>query len=153
MRSRTNDDVITGGSSASGLRSGRASFYASRPRCHMRSATSSVSESWLEHPVFFPLRLPRYSGQQNTPEMGALHMADASATQAGAVASLWRYPVTSMMGEELTTVRVTGGGLLGDRAWGLIDGADGKVATAKNPRKWPNLFAFRAAFTNPSEAT
>jgi hypothetical protein len=25
----------------------------------------------------------------------------------------------------------------------LLDYADGKAATAKNPRKWPNLFAFR----------
>ena len=36
-------------------------------------------------------------------------------------------------------------GLLGDRAYALLDNSDGKVATAKNPRKWPNLFAFRAS--------
>jgi uncharacterized protein YcbX len=62
------------------------------------------------------------------------------------VASLWRYPVKSMQGEELDTVTMTPRGLLGDRAYALIDRADGKAATAKNPRKWPTLFAFRAAF-------
>jgi uncharacterized protein YcbX len=31
------------------------------------------------------------------------------------VAALWRYPVKSMLGEELTTTEVTERGLLGDR--------------------------------------
>jgi uncharacterized protein YcbX len=68
-----------------------------------------------------------------------------NATQ-GSVASLWRYPVKSMLGEELAATEVTEHGLLGDRAYAVIDGADGKAATAKNPRKWPTLFGFRAAF-------
>jgi uncharacterized protein YcbX len=50
-----------------------------------------------------------------------------------AVVSLWRYPVKSMIGEELPTAQVTEHGLLGDRAYALIDRADGKVATTKNP--------------------
>jgi uncharacterized protein YcbX len=62
----------------------------------------------------------------------------------GSVVSLWRYPVKSMMGEELNATGVTERGLLGDRAHALVDSSDGKVATAKNPRKWPNLFDFRA---------
>jgi MOSC domain-containing protein len=62
----------------------------------------------------------------------------------GAVVSLWRYPVKSMMGEELYVTEVTQGGLVGDRAYGLIDSSDGKVVTAKNPRKWPEMFYFRA---------
>ncbi len=72
-------------------------------------------------------------------------------TQAGigAVVSLWRYPVKSMMGEELNASEVTDRGLLGDRAYALVDDSDGKIATAKNPRKWPNLFDFRAAFVEP----
>jgi uncharacterized protein YcbX len=65
------------------------------------------------------------------------------------VVSLWRYPVKSMMGEELNAADVTERGLLGDRAYGLIDPSDGKVASAKNPRKWPTLFDFRAAFATP----
>ena len=30
-----------------------------------------------------------------------------------------------------------------------MDSSDGKVASAKNPRKWPNLFDFRATFIEP----
>jgi uncharacterized protein YcbX len=66
----------------------------------------------------------------------------------GSVVSLWRYPVKSMMGEELNAAEITEGGLLGDRAYALVDSADGKVASAKNPRKWPQLFDFRAAFAD-----
>ena len=63
---------------------------------------------------------------------------------AGSVLGLWRYPVKSMLGEELTVCDVAQNGLLGDRGWALIDAADGKVVTAKNPRKWPHLFECRA---------
>src|SRR2546425_1689507 len=75
-------------------------------------------------------------------------MTDEAWTQAGAVVSLWRYPVKSMMGEELKTARVREHGLSGDRVYGLLDRSDGKVATAKNPRKWPTLFGFRATFSS-----
>jgi hypothetical protein len=71
-------------------------------------------------------------------------------TEIGAVVSLWRYPVKSMLGEALQTAQVREHGLLGDRAYALVDRADGKVATAKNPRKWPTLFACRAAFMESS---
>jgi len=67
----------------------------------------------------------------------------------GSVASLWRYPVKSMLGEELTATDVTERGLLADRAYALVDSADGKAATAKNPKKWPTLFGFRATFIEP----
>ena len=76
-------------------------------------------------------------------------MANATQTEMGAVVSLWRYPVKSMMGEELHTAQVRDHGLLGDRVYALLDSADGKVASAKNPRKWPSLFAFRATFIEP----
>jgi uncharacterized protein YcbX len=68
---------------------------------------------------------------------------------AARVVSLWRYPVKSMQGEELNASRVTERGLLGDRAFALLDAADGKVASAKNPRKWPHLFDYRAIFAEP----
>lgn len=64
----------------------------------------------------------------------------------GSVVSLWRYPVKSMMGEELNAAVVTQRGVIGDRAYALIDLDTGKVASAKNPRKWAKLFNFRAAF-------
>jgi len=70
----------------------------------------------------------------------------------GSVVSLWRYPVKSMMGEELNATEITQRGLLGDRAYALIDSSDGKVATAKNPRKWPHLFDFRATFVEQARA-
>jgi uncharacterized protein YcbX len=66
----------------------------------------------------------------------------------GSVVSLWRYPVKSMLGEELNAAEVSESGLNGDRAYALVDTSDGKVASAKNPRKWPQLFDFRAALTD-----
>jgi uncharacterized protein YcbX len=51
-----------------------------------------------------------------------------------------------MMGEELNAVAVTERGLLGDRVYALIDRETGKVASAKQPRKWAKLFDCRAAF-------
>src|SRR2546426_2103872 len=77
-------------------------------------------------------------------------MSHTTQTEAGSVVSLWQYPVKSMMGEELNATEVTERGLLGDRAYALVDSSDGKVATAKNPRKWPRLFDFRATFIEPA---
>src|ERR671931_1301597 len=67
----------------------------------------------------------------------------------GSVVSLWRYPVKSMMGEELNAAEVTERGLVGDRYFAVVDKATGKVAGAKNPRKWGNFFDFRAAYVEP----
>src|SRR3954467_11913812 len=69
----------------------------------------------------------------------------------GLVASLFRYPVKSMMGEELNATDITQRGLLGDRVYAVVDSSDGKVGSAKNPRKWPNLFDFRAAYAEPPQ--
>ncbi len=76
-------------------------------------------------------------------------MASTTQVELGSVVSLWRYPVKSMMGEELNGAEVTERGLLGDRAYALLDSSTAKVVSAKNPRKWPNLFDFRAAFVEP----
>jgi hypothetical protein len=57
-----------------------------------------------------------------------------------------------MGGEELPQVEVTPRGIAGDRAYALIDSADGKVASAKNPRKWPRLFQFRAELADGPRA-
>jgi uncharacterized protein YcbX len=70
---------------------------------------------------------------------------------AGTLATLHRYPVKSMMGEELNAARVTPRGLFGDRAYALCDKETRKIVSAKNPRKWPNLFSYRAAFVSPPE--
>ena len=70
-------------------------------------------------------------------------------TTLGSLASLHRYPVKSMMGEDLNAAYITPGGLFGDRSFALCDEETGKVVSAKNPRKWPNLFSYRAAYTSP----
>ena len=67
----------------------------------------------------------------------------------GTVAALHRYPVKSMLGEELNVTRVGAKGFQGDRVFALADVETGKIASAKNPSKWPTLFGFRAAFTGP----
>src|SRR6266568_4483156 len=67
------------------------------------------------------------------------------------VVGLWRYPVKSMMGEELNAAEVTERGLVGDRRFALVDPSTGKIAGAKNPRKWGNFFDFRAAYVEPPE--
>jgi uncharacterized protein len=67
----------------------------------------------------------------------------------GRVVAVWRYPVKSMLGEEVNAAEVGERGLLGDRAFALIDAETGKVASAKNPRRWPNLFDCRAAYVEP----
>ncbi|MFO0953430.1 MAG: MOSC N-terminal beta barrel domain-containing protein [Isosphaeraceae bacterium] len=51
----------------------------------------------------------------------------------GRVAALWRYPVKSMKGEDLDAVDVTPSGLLGDRAFALIDVETGCAASGEEP--------------------
>ncbi len=70
-------------------------------------------------------------------------MPDAGA--AGSVVALWRYPVKSMLGEELPEAEVTERGLAGDRARAVVDAATGQVASAKEPRRWKRLLACAAA--------
>jgi uncharacterized protein len=67
-------------------------------------------------------------------------------TATGKVVSLWRYPVKSMLGEELNSSYITERGLVGDRVYAVIDKQTSKVASAKNPRKWGKLFDFRSLF-------
>jgi uncharacterized protein len=70
----------------------------------------------------------------------------AARVNGGSVVALWRYPVKSMMGEELNASEVTVRGLLGDRQFAVVDASTGKVAGAKNHRKWGNFFDYRAAY-------
>jgi uncharacterized protein YcbX len=76
-------------------------------------------------------------------------MARPTEETRGLVVSLCRYPVKSMLGEELNAAEVGERGVLGDRAYAVLDRTDGKVASAKNPRKWPRMFEFRAGFAGP----
>jgi hypothetical protein len=67
----------------------------------------------------------------------------------GRVAALWRFPVKSMLGEQVATADLTLSGVVGDRAYALIDSKTGKVVSAKNPKLWPDMLACRAAFVEP----
>jgi uncharacterized protein len=73
-------------------------------------------------------------------------VTEAGTNHPGSVMAIWRYPVKSMLGEEVAQTTVTPSGLFGDRAYALVDGESGKVISAKNPRKWGDLFAYRAEF-------
>ena len=64
------------------------------------------------------------------------------------IASLHRYPVKSMLGEDLEQAQLTARGLVGDRAYALVDCQDGTVASAKHPRKWGALLGFSARFAS-----
>jgi hypothetical protein len=68
----------------------------------------------------------------------------------GTVTALRRYPVKSMLGEDLRSVMLTPSGLEGDRVAAVIDQATGHVATAKHPRLWRGLLAFGARWNDGS---
>ncbi|MFE6775262.1 MOSC domain-containing protein [Streptomyces sp. NPDC057702] len=69
----------------------------------------------------------------------------------GTVALLRRYPVKSMLGEDVERAEVTGAGIVGDRVSALVDRATGKVASAKNPRLWRGLLDLRAETVGAGE--
>jgi uncharacterized protein YcbX len=74
-------------------------------------------------------------------------------TPEASVAALYRYPVKSMLGESLTAAALTPGGIVGDRAYALIDESDGKVASAKHPRKWGALLSLQACLVATPDAS
>ena len=65
----------------------------------------------------------------------------------GHVAALWRYPLKSMLGERLERLEVEARGVVGDRGYALWDPVLQRVASAKNPRLWGDLLAYRARYT------
>lgn len=67
-------------------------------------------------------------------------------TASGTVAGIVRFPVLAMGGEHLASVHVGAAGLLGDRAFVVVDVADGSIATADDPQRWEGLLAFSASY-------
>ncbi|MEV0617947.1 MOSC domain-containing protein [Nonomuraea sp. NPDC050404] len=61
------------------------------------------------------------------------------------VETLRRYPVKSMLGEEVGESGVSERGLAGDRARAVLDVTTGKIASAKNPRLWRALLTIEGA--------
>ena len=72
-----------------------------------------------------------------------------SSEPVGTIRALWRFPVKSMLGEELDAAELTEGGIVGDRAYAIRDRETGKVASAKHSKRWPDLLGCRAAFVEP----
>jgi uncharacterized protein YcbX len=64
----------------------------------------------------------------------------------GTVTPLWRFPVKSMLGETIDEVDVAELGIVGDRAYALLDVETGKVVSAKHPKLWGSLLGCRASF-------
>ena len=63
----------------------------------------------------------------------------------GTVAVLRRYPVKSMLGEDVDASDVTFTGVAGDRQLAVVSRATGKIASAKFPRLWRDLLTLSAA--------
>ncbi|WP_433803058.1 MOSC domain-containing protein [Actinomycetospora sp. CA-084318] len=63
------------------------------------------------------------------------------------IAAIHRYPVKSMQGEALQRATLDERGVVGDRAYALLDVETGIVASAKVPKRWDQLLRFSAAFT------
>ena len=70
----------------------------------------------------------------------------------GAVKALRRYPVKSMAGASLDAALIAEGGILGDRAYAVIDRTSGRVGSAKHPKKWAGLIGLAADFVAPPQA-
>src|SRR5258708_12939122 len=57
----------------------------------------------------------------------------------GTVTILRRYPVKSMLGEDLVEAEVSRSGLARDRRLAVVSRRTGKVASAKYPRLWRDM--------------
>ncbi len=77
----------------------------------------------------------------------------ATSVRVGSVAGLWRFPVKSMAGEQLEQADVTDWGLVGDRAYALIDADTGKVVSAKSVKLFPGMLDCQARFVEPPHLT
>jgi uncharacterized protein YcbX len=66
----------------------------------------------------------------------------------GTVAALYRFPVKSMLGEQLDEATFTDRGIEGDRSWAVLDRSDGRIANGKHPRKWGRLLECAAAYVD-----
>lgn len=75
-----------------------------------------------------------------------------SSETVGSVAGLWRFPVKSMKGEPIEQAELTARGLVGDRAYALIDVDTGKVVSAKSVKLFPRILDCRAAFVEPPKS-
>jgi len=69
----------------------------------------------------------------------------------GTVTTLRRYPVKSMLGEDLQAGEVSRAGLAGDRRLAVVSRRTGKIASAKYPRLWRDMLTLSAEATQGRE--
>jgi len=65
------------------------------------------------------------------------------------ISAIFRYPVKSMLGEDLPAAEIDSRGVVGDRSYAVIDPAENRVGSAKIPKKWGRLYDYRAAYHHP----
>jgi uncharacterized protein len=65
----------------------------------------------------------------------------------GRIAEIWRYPVQSMQGERLEAAEIAPNGVIGDRAYGIVDPDVAMVvSSASGRRKWRGIVTFAARY-------
>src|SRR5690349_2517670 len=74
-------------------------------------------------------------------------MRRANGTASALIAELWRYPVKSLLGERLVSMRFLTDGVEGDRRWGIQDVSDGRILTA---RREPRLLYASSRLSAPN---
>jgi hypothetical protein len=84
--------------------------------------------------------------------LGAAAIADRTSARIGVVRvlGLWRYPVKSMQGEELSAAEIGDLGLTGDRQWAVVDTETGLALTG---RREPALLFARARLDGGADVT
>lgn len=65
------------------------------------------------------------------------------------VGQLWHHPVKSMQGEAVDEVFLGPEGLVGDRAYGLLDLETDRLVSAKHPKKYAAILTCKAVFAEP----
>ena len=70
-------------------------------------------------------------------------------THLGTVSELWRYPVKSMLGEQVTSIGLTNLGVDGDRRFAVRDLTNNKIVSSKQPKFGSKLLRIHARSSQP----
>ncbi|WP_283193200.1 MOSC N-terminal beta barrel domain-containing protein [Rhizobium sp. AN80A] len=65
----------------------------------------------------------------------------------GTISELWRYPVSSVTGEQVEEVEVSQIGMIGDRRYALVDSLTGIVAHPERDQRWQKAIFIRSRTT------
>lgn len=68
--------------------------------------------------------------------------------RAGTIREIWRYPVSSLGGEALTSAWMGTDGIAGDRGWCIADAASGKPAAPEKESRWRPALFLRSRWTS-----